>query len=641
MAARPEAPARGPRAARPESKDEGRAATRAPRLSIRGLTVHRAGREVLRDVSLSVNPGEIVGVLGPNGAGKSTLFAILAGLLPAGAGAVELDGRPLARGARALRAASGFVFQASGLDGKLSAAENLRLAAALRRVPRRAARARIEELLAGAGLAGRAREPVERLSGGMRRRVELCAALVHAPALLVMDEPTTGLDAAAFRAFWAEVEARRRIAGLTVVVATHRPEEAERCDRLVVLAGGQVVADEPPAALRARVPGEVVVIEADAPEEIAGALSRRLGLAARVRADGVHVEREAAHALVPRVVEAFPPGRLRAVSIRRPTLADAYLAVTGASLEAEPAAPGPPPERARARARTPRLRRPRDAQPAARRSLPLALSLDLATIGVLWRRDLVRFFRQPSRLVGALGQPILFWLVIGAGMSGTFRYGAGGAGATGYLAYFFPGVVLMVVLFAAIFTTLSVIEDRQRGFLQTVLAGPGSRLALVLGKCAGSASVALTQAALFLLLAPAAGFPFGAIRWTLLAGALALAALALAAIGFAVAWVVDSPQGYHAIQMTLLVPLWVVSGAMFPVPADRPAFAALMQANPISYAVSAARHALAGAEGQGGLRLAPPGTLPGGAARDLAVCAAFAAGALALAALASRRAPRT
>ena len=309
----------------------------AQRLAISGLTVRRAGREVLRDVSLSVNRGEILGVLGPNGAGKSTLFAVLAGLLPAGAGAFELDGRPLARGARALRAAAGFVFQSSGLDGKLSAEENLRLVAALRRVPRREARARAEELLDGAGLAGRAREPVEWLSGGMRRRVELCAALVHAPALLVMDEPTTGLDAASFRLFWAEVEARRRASGLTVVVATHRPEEAERCDRLVVLAGGRVVADEPPAALRARVPGEVVVIEADAPEEIAAELSRRLGLAARVRPDGVHVERDAAHTLVPRVVEAFPPGRLRAVSIRRPTLADAYLALTGGALEEESA----------------------------------------------------------------------------------------------------------------------------------------------------------------------------------------------------------------------------------------------------------------------------------------------------------------
>ncbi len=276
-----------------------------------------------------------------------------------------------------------------------------------------------------------------------------------------------------------------------------------------------------------------------------------------------------------------------------------------------------------------------DARESAPARLPAAraLAYDLATAAVLWRRDLVRFFRQPSRLVGALGQPVIFWIVIGSGMSGTFRYGgAGGTAGPGYMAYFYPGVVLMVVLFAAIFTTLSVIEDRHRGFLQAVLAGPGSRTALVLGKALGSASVALSQAALFLALAPAAGFSLAAIRWPLLVAALALVALALAGIGFAVAWAVDSPQGYHAIQMTLLVPLWVLSGAMFPVPADKPGLAALMRLNPISYGVSAVRRALAGPSA--------PGALPGGAARDLLVCAGFAAAALALAAVSSRRAPR-
>jgi daunorubicin resistance ABC transporter membrane protein len=258
-----------------------------------------------------------------------------------------------------------------------------------------------------------------------------------------------------------------------------------------------------------------------------------------------------------------------------------------------------------------------------------ALGYDLATARVLARRDLVRFFRQPSRLAGALGQPVIFWLVIGGGLSGSFRV----AGAdVSYLSFFFPGVVLMVVLFASIFTTASVIEDRHRGFLQAVQAGPGSRLALVVGKTLGSASVALTQAALFLLLAPAAGFPYASVDWPLLLAALALAASAFAALGFAVAWGLDNVQGYHAIQMTVLVPLWVVSGAMFPVPTAHPAFAAAMRANPVAYAVSAARRALAG-DGA-------PGVLAGSAARDLAVCALFALAALALAALSTRRTPR-
>jgi ABC-2 type transport system ATP-binding protein len=306
---------------------------RPPRLAVRGVSAWRGRREVLRSVSLEVRAGEILGLLGPNGAGKSTLFAVLAGLLRPSAGTFLLDGAEIAPGARALRARAGIVFQEPGLDGKLTAEENLRLAAALHRVPRAAARERIARLLAGAGLAGRAGEAAERLSGGLRRRLELARALVHAPDLLVMDEPTTGLDAAAFRAFWEGIEALRRAEGTTVIVTTHRPDEAERCDRLAVLAGGTIVACETPDRLRARVSGDVVVVEGDEPEDLARELAERLGLDARVRADGVHVEREQGHALVPRIVEAFPPGRLRSVAVRRPTLADVYLAVTGAGLE--------------------------------------------------------------------------------------------------------------------------------------------------------------------------------------------------------------------------------------------------------------------------------------------------------------------
>ncbi len=255
-----------------------------------------------------------------------------------------------------------------------------------------------------------------------------------------------------------------------------------------------------------------------------------------------------------------------------------------------------------------------------------ALTYDAATVRTLWRRDLVRFFRQPSRLAGALGQPILFWLIIGSGMAGTFRMPGS---SVGYLQFFYPGVVLMVVLFAAIFTTVSVIEDRHQGFLQSVLAGPGSRGALVVGKAVGSASVALSQAALFLVLAPAAGFPLLSVNWPLLLLALALVAVGLSALGFAVAWAVDNVQGYHAIQMTLLVPLWVLSGAMFPPSSDHPGFAAVMRANPVAYAVSGARRALAGP--------LAPGALPGSALRDVLVLAAFALAALGLAVLAARR----
>jgi len=311
-----------------------------PRLAARGLAFAYGERRVLDGVGFEVAPGEIFGFLGPNGAGKSTLFALLAGLLPPAAGELRLDGERLDPRSRALRARMGVVFQEPSLDAKLSPRENLRLGAALFAVPRAEAARRAAELLEAAGLADRADEPCGRLSGGMRRRLELARALIHAPDVLLLDEPTNGLDAAAFRRTWAEIEARRRERGLTAVLTTHRPDEAERCDRLAVLWRGRVVAVATPAALRSAVSGDVVVVEADGGEALAAEISARLGVEARPVPGGAAVTRDRGHELVPRLVEAFPAGRFRSVAVRRPTLADAFLRLTGEDLGEE--APAPP-----------------------------------------------------------------------------------------------------------------------------------------------------------------------------------------------------------------------------------------------------------------------------------------------------------
>jgi ABC-2 type transport system ATP-binding protein len=313
-----------------------RAPAAPPRLAVRDLAFRYGEREVLRRVSFEVAPGEIVGLLGPNGAGKSTLFSILTGLLRPSSGTMSLDGVEVPPGARALRARLGVVFQAPSLDAKLTALENLTLGGLLFGLGRREARERARELLTAADLAERAGDRAGTLSGGMRRRLELARALVHRPAILLLDEPTTGLDAAAFRQTWQAVQALREREGLTVLLTTHQPDEAEECDRLAVLAHGRVVATGAPDALRARVPGDVVTVEADDPVALAREIRDRLGLEARPGAHGVHVERERGHELVPRLVEAFPAGRFRAVSLRRPTLADAFLALTGEALEDEP-----------------------------------------------------------------------------------------------------------------------------------------------------------------------------------------------------------------------------------------------------------------------------------------------------------------
>ncbi len=309
------------------------ARAQAPRLAVRDLSFRYGDREVLRGVSFEVARGEIVGLLGPNGAGKSTLFSILTGLLRPSGGAILLDGREIAPGDRALRSRMGVVFQSPSLDAKLGALENLVLGGRLFGLSRAEARARASELLAAAGLASRSAEASGKLSGGMRRRLEVARALMHDPPILLMDEPTVGLDAAAFRQTWDVVRSRTRERGLTVLVSTHRPDEAEACDRLVVLAGGRVAAIGAPEDLRARVPGDVVTLEADEPARLADEVAARFGVRARPGARSVHVERERGHELVPRLVEAFPPGRFRSVSIRRPTLADAFLAITGQELD--------------------------------------------------------------------------------------------------------------------------------------------------------------------------------------------------------------------------------------------------------------------------------------------------------------------
>lgn len=220
------------------------------------------------------------------------------------------------------------------------------------------------------------------------------------------------------------------------------------------------------------------------------------------------------------------------------------------------------------------------------------LSQELATVGVLVRRDLLRFVREKSRVVGALLQPLILWWMLGSGMASTFRLP--GAEQVGYLEYFFPGVIVMVVLFTAIFATMSVIEDRHSGFLQAVLVAPGSRVSLVLGKSFGSACVALAHGALFLLLLPLSGFALGAVHWLPLLCGLGLTCLALCALGFAVAWWLDSTAGYHVVMSLVLLPLWILSGAMFPARAGS-VLATIANCNPMSYAVSAVRRGLYGA----------------------------------------------
>src|SRR5437764_5420361 len=206
----------------------------------------------------------------------------------------------------------------------------------------------------------------------------------------------------------------------------------------------------------------------------------------------------------------------------------------------------------------------------------------------LWRRELTRFLRQPSRIAGAVGTPLIVWLLVGSGLSGSFRLPGGPAGLN-YFEYFFPGTVVLVLLFAAIFSNISVIEDRHEGFLQGVLVAPVSRSAIVAGKVLGGATLAWLQGVVFLPLAPLSGIALGLSSLLGAAGVLALLAVSLTAIGFGFAWKVDSVQGFHAVMNVVLLPMWLLSGSFFPLAGAPLWLGLLMRINPLTYGIAALR----------------------------------------------------
>ncbi|HET6147307.1 MAG TPA: ABC transporter ATP-binding protein [Polyangia bacterium] len=305
-----------------------------PRLRASDLRRRFGARAALDGVSFAVYPGEILGLLGPNGAGKTTAFRLLSGLIPADGGAIELDGAPARPADRGYRARLGVVFQEPSIDLKLTGRENLALGAALYGVPRAHAARRIDQALALMELGARAGELTATYSGGMRRRIEIARVLLHDPDLLLLDEPGRGVDPEALRRIWDQLGALRRERRLSIIVTTHQPEEAERCDRIVILDAGRVCAAGTPDELRARVAGDVVTVRGDAPEEIAAVIGQRLGLAARIAAGEVAIEAARGHEIVPRIAELFAPGRLRSIATARPTLADVFAKLTGRGLDA-------------------------------------------------------------------------------------------------------------------------------------------------------------------------------------------------------------------------------------------------------------------------------------------------------------------
>lgn len=209
----------------------------------------------------------------------------------------------------------------------------------------------------------------------------------------------------------------------------------------------------------------------------------------------------------------------------------------------------------------------------------------------LWERDVVRFFRDKPRVIGGLVPPVVFWLLIGAGL-GTAVKVPGAPVELSFLQYFYAGTLVLIVLFTSIFATISIIEDRREGFLQSVLVAPVSRLSIVLGKVLGSSTVGLAQGLAFLVLAGPAGLHPGLHGYLLAVAVLTLASVGLTGLGFCIAWVLDSSQGFHAVMNLFLIPMWMLSGSLFPAATAPRALRWVIAANPVSYAVTGLQRAL-------------------------------------------------
>jgi len=290
---------------------------------------HQYGdRVALAGVSFEVRPAEIFGLLGPNGSGKTTTFRILSTLMLPSGGRAMILGHDVARTAALVRRNIGVVFQAQSIDVKLSAEENLMLIGHIYGLSGAKLKKRVAEMLSRVGLADRAKEKAETFSGGMQRRLELAKGLLHHPSVLLLDEPTTGLDPGARRDLWQYLQILRDEERVTVLVTTHLMEEAERCDRLAIYANGNVVALGTPVELKSEIGGDVIVLEANEADALAQHIEQRFALHPTVLDNRVRLEIENAHRFVTEVVEAFP-GEIVGVSIHKPSLEDVFIRRTG------------------------------------------------------------------------------------------------------------------------------------------------------------------------------------------------------------------------------------------------------------------------------------------------------------------------
>jgi ABC-2 type transport system ATP-binding protein len=292
------------------------------------ITHNYGDRTALSDVSFDVKRGEIFGLLGPNGGGKTTLFKILSTSFPPTRGSAKIFNYDVQSQADDVRRRIGVVFQSPSLDKKLSVLENLMYHGQLYCITGNALKERVHEMMDRLMVADRAGNLVETLSGGLARRVELAKGLLHRPQLLILDEPSVGLDPGARRDLWLYLQKLRDKDGVTILVTTHLIDEADRCDRVLILNQGKVVGLGTPESLKLEIGGDVITITTKDAEKLRAGIQQKFRVEPTVMNGKLRFEKEQGHAFIAQVVDAFSD-MIDSVSLSKPTLEDVFIARTG------------------------------------------------------------------------------------------------------------------------------------------------------------------------------------------------------------------------------------------------------------------------------------------------------------------------
>ncbi len=598
--------------------------TSPPAVETRGLVkVYRgSGSPAVKGVDLEVPIRGRLAVLGPNGAGKSTLMGMLVTMLRPTAGEALVMGCPVATCPGGVRRRIGVVFQERTLDARLTALENLELHCRLYGMPGPMARERAEEALELVGLQARRDSLVETLSGGMQRRLELARAMSHRPDVLLLDEPTAGLDASTRAKIWSSLARMNQDLGTTLVLSTHDMVEAQTlCDRVAIMARGEILVQQDLSSLLGGGAEVVIRVRCEplpGPDDLAMLTALPGVREARLGGGGVRILAEGLGHRVPDILGLLGTRGLAVteLEVRPPSLEDLSLRVVGHGISpnGDPVEPDDEPVQS-VRASAPGAAQPgptagqeprgseshgmghgsrlATASEPTRDQFPVAApkALDLAVVAVMWTRMVRRTLRARSRLLGGLLMPLFFLFFMGHGFTGVgFAHGSQG----GYLGFLTPGILAMSLLFSSTYVGLSVVWDRKFGFLREILVSPVSRLSMVVGRMAGGVTLSVGQAGLIFLGALALGAPAPSASGALIALSAAIAVSGtFIALGLAAASWLEDPQGFSAVMNFVIFPMYFASGAMYPVSRLPAAVRYLAYFDPLYYGVDAMRAALA------------------------------------------------